>query len=133
MSVNWEELCQPVLVKKIVKKAKKGMRGYPIATIAFYGPTNSMASKVVCSIFLHENSEPEPMKKWLTDKDARKSEDVFNELNAFMDENKVMTVSMIDKILGCPHEEGIDYSEGESCPTCLYWKNRDRLTDEIIN
>lgn len=48
--------------KKIVKKTKKGMRGYPIATIAFYGPTNRLASKVVCSIFQYEGAEPDPMK-----------------------------------------------------------------------
>jgi len=119
--------------KKVVKKTKKGMRGYPIATIAFYGPTSSLASKVVCSIFQYDGAEPDPMKKWFTDKDARTSEEIFCELSAFIDENEAMTVSMIDKIIGCPHEEGIDYPDGESCPTCLFWKNRDRFTDEIVS
>lgn len=68
-----------------------------------------------------------------SDKDARISEEIFCELSAFIDKNEVMTVSMIDKIIGCPHEEGIDYPDGKSCPTCSYWKGRDRFTDEIIN
>ena len=50
-------------LKKLSKKAKKGMRGYPIATIAFYGPTNNLATKVVCSIVENEDAEPYPMKK----------------------------------------------------------------------
>jgi hypothetical protein len=29
-------------------------------------------------------------------------------------------------MLGCPHEEGIDYPEGEACPECPYWAGRDR-------
>ena len=33
-----------------------------------------------------------------------------------------------DKLLGCPHEEGIDYPEEEWCSQCTYWQNRDRFT-----
>jgi hypothetical protein len=32
------------------KKAKRGFRGYPVATVAFYGPTADCATKVVASI-----------------------------------------------------------------------------------
>src|ERR1700758_5583094 len=32
------------------RKVKQGFRGYPIATIAFYGPTAEIASKVVVGI-----------------------------------------------------------------------------------
>ena len=31
---------------------------------------------------------------------------------------------MTDRIIGCPHEEGIDY-EGSVCPRCEFWANRD--------
>jgi hypothetical protein len=33
---------------------------------------------------------------------------------------------MVEKIFGCPHEEGIDYPDGEHCPRCHYWKDHDR-------
>src|ERR1700757_563418 len=36
------------------KRAKQGSRGYPIATIAFYGPTADFASKVAVAVFRAE-------------------------------------------------------------------------------
>jgi hypothetical protein len=38
---------------------------------------------------------------------------------------------MTDKIIGCPHEEGIDYPDGEQCPVCPYWAGRDRWTGAL--
>ena len=52
---------------------------------------------------------------------------------SFIKENSAKSVVMLDKVFGCPHEEGIDYPEGESCPDCTYWKNRDRFTKELIH
>jgi hypothetical protein len=40
------------------KKAKRGFRGYPVATIAFYGPTADFASKVVVAIFRSDSVKP---------------------------------------------------------------------------
>jgi len=42
----------------------------------------------------------------------------------------VRSVVMADRILGCPHEEGTDYPEGEVCPHCPFWANRDRWMGE---
>jgi hypothetical protein len=117
--------------KLISKKAKKGRKGYPMATIAFYGPTNKRASKLVCSIIKSEGAEPDPMKKWVSDKDLRKSETTLKEVLIFIEDNNARSIGMIDAIIGCPHEEGIDYPEGEVCPECKYWKGRDRFTHEI--
>jgi hypothetical protein len=38
----------------------------------------------------------------------------------------VLSVAMTDGIIGCPHQEGIDY-EGEWCPLCEFWPGRDRF------
>ena len=38
------------LKKRLAKKAKKGFRGYPVGTLAFYGPDDRRASKVVTSV-----------------------------------------------------------------------------------
>ncbi len=119
--------------KTLIKKSRKGVKDFPLAVIAFYGPDNKRASKVVCSIFKHDGAEPEPMRKWFTESDARMSEKILGEITSFIEEHKVKSVGMMDKIIGCPHEEVIDYPEGESCPECPYWKNRDRFTDEVIH
>ena len=34
--------------------------------------------------------------------------------------------------LGCPHEEGVDYPEGQICPQCPFWAHRDRWTGEVM-
>ena len=126
-------MAQGLNKKLLTKRVHKGSKGYPVATIAFYGPDNTRASKVVCSILEYEDAEPETMRKWFSKGDTRKSEKILGELISFIDEHEVNTVAMLDKVFWCPHEEGIDYPEGESCPECPYWKNRDRYTHELEN
>src|SRR5215471_11086581 len=53
-------------LKRLSKKAKKGMRGWPVATIAYYGPDASRATKVVVSIIPAEHLEPSEMRDWQT-------------------------------------------------------------------
>ena len=119
--------------KLLTKKVRKGDKGFPMATVAFYGPNNVVATKVVCAIISHEGADAEPMKKWFAASDLRKSEQILKEVLSFIDENGAKSVSMIEKIIGCPHEEGIDYPEGEFCPTCSYWQGRDRFTHEMMH
>jgi hypothetical protein len=38
----------------LIKKARKGFRGYPMATLAYYGPDAERASKVAVGIILRE-------------------------------------------------------------------------------
>jgi hypothetical protein len=119
--------------KLLSKRTRKGDKGFPVATVAFYGPDNSRASKVVCAIINSDGADPDPIKKWFTKTDARRNENILGEVLSFVKENSAKSVVMVEQIFGCPHEEGIDYPEGGSCPDCLYWKNRDRFTRELIH
>ncbi|WP_211752355.1 hypothetical protein [Nitrosomonas communis] len=49
--------------KLLMKKVRKGRKGYPIATVAFYSPDNTIATKLVCGIIETEGAELELMKK----------------------------------------------------------------------
>ncbi|EJO2026784.1 hypothetical protein NRC85_005018 [Vibrio parahaemolyticus] len=120
--------------KKILnKRVRKGDKGFPIATVAFYGPDDKTATKLVCAIIPYEGADPDPMKKWFSSSDIRKSEMVLKEVLEFIDENSAKTVGMVEEIIGCPHEEGIDYPEGEYCPECTFWRGRDRFTGEMLH
>ena len=119
--------------KQLTKRARKGAKGYPLATVAFYGPTNTIATKLVCGIVKTDGAEAEPMKKWFSEKDIQKSEKILGEVLSFIENNEVKSVGMVEEIIGCPHEEGIDYPDGESCPECGYWKGRDRFTHELLH
>ena len=120
------------LRKRLAKKTKKGLRGYPLGTLAFYGPDDTRASKVVASIIAGEGESPAFMKKWHDDEEElRHSPLVIEEATAFFEHHGALSVVAIDRIIGCPHEEGIDY-EGEACPQCPFWASRDRWTGEVI-
>jgi len=60
-----------------------------------------------------ENAEPEPMRKWVSDHDLRTDDEVLAEALDFIRSHGVRSVVMSDRIMDCPHEEGIDYPE---CP-----------------
>ena len=54
-------------LKRLSKKVKKGMRGWPVATVAFYGPDASRASKVVVGIVTSEHEEADEIRDWKLD------------------------------------------------------------------
>jgi len=114
------------------KQARRGFRGYPLATVALYGPTDTLATKTVVGIFLAEGQEPE-LRKWFSKgEDIRSDPGMELEIVEFIRAQGVKSVIMTGGISGCPHEEGIDYPEGTSCPECPYWAGRDRFTKERI-
>src|SRR3954454_18138758 len=117
-------------VKRLGQKARKGFRGYPVATIAFYGPDNRMATKVAVAIVLAAEQKPADLRRWLSDdRDVRTDPQIATEILTFLDGRGAKTVALADRIIGCPHEEGIDY-EGPPCP---YWAGRDRWTSEMLH
>ncbi len=117
-------------LKSLQRKAKKGFRGHPMATIAFYGPTDKQATKVVASIIAHQGAPPHPMRKWFSEGDVRTDAEILEEILAMAKEHAVRSVVMMDRIIGCPHEEGIDYPEGAACPECLFWQGINRWTGQ---
>ena len=113
--------------KWLEKKAKRGARGYPVGTIAFYGPDNRRATKVAVSIILSAGAEPSELRRWFSENgDVRADENVVAEMVSFLQDHEVHSVAAVDGIIGCPHEEGIDYPEGQNCPDCPFWAGRDR-------
>ena len=118
---------------RLERKARKGFRGYPVATVAYYGPDASRASKVAVGIVIREKGEPVYLERWFSDeKDVRFDASINQQIIDFIRSHNIRSVVMTAGIMGCPHEEGINYPEGETCPECPYWANRDRRTGEII-
>src|SRR5947199_10096035 len=114
-------------LKRLRKKARKGLRVLPIATIAFYGPNLSQATKVAVGIVPSENAEVEELRDWKVDYgDIRADPGIAREILEFIEKHRVLSVAMTDGIIGCPHQEGIDY-EGEWCPVCEFWHGKDRF------
>jgi hypothetical protein len=118
-----------------LEKRSRRKTGYPIATIAYYGADDKFASKVVIGIVLSEKDDNVAfMEKWFgTNVDVRIDTEIKVKIVNFLEQHDVHRVVMVDRIFGCPHEEGIDYPVGEKCPHCPFWANRDRWTGETIN
>jgi hypothetical protein len=87
----------------------------------------------VVAIFRDERHIAEPFERWFSeDVDVRENYEVGEKVLALIEKHGVKSVAVMDLIIGCPHEEGIDYPEGKSCPQCPYWAGRDRLSHERI-
>jgi hypothetical protein len=114
------------------KKARRGFRGYPVATVAYYGPDNTRASKVAVGIVKAEGSEVE-LERWFSDAgDVRNDPIIGQRILEFIESYNAQSVVVTEYIIGCPHEEGIDYPDGQVCPQCPFWANRDRWSGETI-
>ncbi|MBV9511884.1 MAG: hypothetical protein JO303_16550 [Caulobacteraceae bacterium] len=117
--------------KWLRKKAKAGVGAYPVGTIAFYGPDDRRATKIVAAVMLEADQEPKELRRWFAksdDGDLRRNQEVLEEASAFFKAHGVRSIGMVDRIIGCPHEEGVDYPDGETCPSCPFWADRDRWT-----
>ena len=71
--------------KRLGKRAKKGFRGYPVATVALYGPDDTMATKLTVGIVPAENAEATDLRRWFSEgSDIRDDVDVAEEVLAFI-------------------------------------------------
>ena len=116
------------------KKARRGFTGYPVATIAYYGPDATRASKVAVGIIMAAGEDTAELRRWFSDRgDVRRDTSVQRDILAFIRTYNVRSVAIGDGIMGCPHEEGTDYPDGETCPQCPFWANHERPIGKIVH
>ena len=105
---------------------------YPAATLAFYGPNDDIATKAVVGIIPRKGDEVDIIHKWITTTgDIRQDQIIGSNIQEFMKTHNVKKVITMERMMGCPHEEGKDYPEGTDCPFCPFWAGRDRFTGEM--
>ena len=113
------------MFERLSKRAKRGFRGWPLATIALYGPDDAVATKLAVGIVPSEDAEASELRCWFSQgAEIRDDTQVAEEVLAFIETAGAKTVVMTDGIIGCPHEEDIDY-EGATCPVCPFWAGRE--------
>jgi hypothetical protein len=126
--MNYEKFAERFFLKRIRNRPT----GYPIATIAYYGPDDQTATKVAVGI-VDSKDEVVQLRRWLVRaQDVRIDRAINDEILSFIKENSVQRVAMAGRIIGCPHEEGIDYPEGSTCPQCPYWAKIERWSGKIL-
>jgi hypothetical protein len=117
--------------RELADRPVRGRADYPIGTIAFYGPTNRHASKVAVGI-VRGPEGVEELERWFQRKlDVRVDAEIGKEVEAFLRGHGVRRVVVAKGIIGCPHEEGVDYPDGEECPRCPFWRGKDRFEESV--
>jgi hypothetical protein len=95
---------------------------YPIGTAAMYGPDDKTTTKIAAAVILHDGAEP-IMRRWVAT-DVTTNPKVQQEMQEFFLQHGVKSVAMSQGNLGCPHEEGEDFPDGEDCPFCPFWRGK---------
>ena len=115
------------------RSTRRGFRGYPVATVALYGPDDKLATKVAVAIVTEQDAEPAALNRWFSEgQDVRFDLEINSEILQFIKDHGARSVVTTDRIIGCPHEEGVDYPEGVACPQCPFWARRDRWSGDLI-
>jgi hypothetical protein len=115
------------------KQSRRGFRGYPVATVAFYGPDDQRATKVAVGIVPADGAEADPLQRWFSKhNDARSDPGIARQIGEFIETHAAKSVVLVDRILGCPHEERVDYPEGSVCPQCPFWAKGDRWSGKLL-
>jgi hypothetical protein len=95
---------------------------YPIGTVALYGPDDKTTTKIAAGVILHDGAEP-ILKRWVAT-DVTTNPKVQQELKDFFLQHGIKRVAMTEGNMGCPHEEGEDFPNGEDCPFCPFWRGK---------
>ena len=70
--------------KRIAKQVKKGFKGYPQLSFAYFGKTSNIATEVVVTFTLAEGAEPQEQ-KFVSENDVRKDETIQSVLVKIID------------------------------------------------
>lgn len=92
---------------------------YPLATITYHGPSPEIASKIVVGI-LKSKDQPPLIREW-TGAGIAEDVETAQEISTFIKDQDVARLLTSEWVLSCPHEEGVDFPEGETCPFCPEW------------
>ncbi len=101
---------------------KQNKSQFPIGTVAFYGPDDTVTTKIVAGIIRAPGTEP-LIERWVGTR-ISESPKVQRQIREFFAQHRIASVAASDGNLGCPHEEGLDFPDGEDCPFCPFWAGK---------
>jgi hypothetical protein len=102
-------------LRKVLQKKKN----FPIGTLVSFGPDDVTITKIVAVVIPSQDSSP-ILKSW-SSPEISTDPKTAAEIGQFFQNNEVVEVVMTDGVVGCPHEEGVDFPIGDDCPHCPFW------------
>jgi hypothetical protein len=106
--------------KWLEKKRKRVSAGFNSALLPFMAPTTGVPARRLSAFSWRL------IQSQLSYAGGFQRTAMAAEIAECLRSHQVRSVGMSKRILGCPHEEGIDYPEGQACPQCPFWSTRDR-------
>ena len=104
------------------KKQRKQSR-LPVVTVAYYGPDDNTATKIVVGLVNERGKGPAELKRWWG-QDVMRDRGIQQQVADFIATHRAKSVVVTEGIIGCPHEEGIDFPSGQECPYCPFWHGK---------
>jgi len=102
--------------------------------VAFYGPNDKLATKVVVSVILTEITIPMFSNAGSpeSDLDVRHDPAIGEQILAFLKPHAPRSTVVTDRIIGCPHEEARTTRKELLAPSVPIGPDVDRFTHERI-
>lgn len=95
---------------------------FPLGTLALYGPDDKRTTKMAAAVFLRDGTQV-ILERWVASAITTNPK-IQKEIEAFFKKHGVKSIAISDGNMGCPHEEGKDFPQGEDCPFCPFWKGK---------
>jgi hypothetical protein len=83
--------------KRIGKRVKRGFQGYPMISIQYFGPSETLATKVEVGFIEQENAEP-MLETFNSETDIRKDETVQTTIIKIIDRVDAKTVTLEESV-----------------------------------
>jgi hypothetical protein len=83
--------------KRIAKKVKNGFQGYPQITLAYFGESTDLATKVVVSFLLEEGADAQE-ESFSSQNDVRKDETIQTTIVKIIERAEAKTVIEITSV-----------------------------------
>ncbi|MGO3345168.1 MAG: hypothetical protein ACTIM4_02180 [Marinomonas sp.] len=83
--------------KRIAKQVKKGFKGYPAISLAYFGKTKECATKVTISFIMEEGDEPQEQ-TFSSETDVREDETIQSVLVKIIERADAKSVTEVEGV-----------------------------------
>ena len=94
---------------------------FPLGMIVYFGPDDKTVTKILGIVLVDAQNDP-ITKQWLGENIAENPKTI-SAIGNFFQKYCVSDVVMTEGVIGCPHEEGLDYPLGGECAECTFWRD----------
>jgi len=115
------------------KRTRRGFRGYPIATVAYYGPDDRTVNRISVGIIAEDGGEAD-MRRFYGEPGQNIRDDIpiHRAVVDHIKARKVVSVALLDQVNGCSCHDDDEMPAAVRCAVpCTFWEDVERPTDRL--